>query len=130
MHPHFYNTARSSHVALRDALRRANLQGVSSFEDLRQRVGRALRGIPLVAEKRDGLRVYDISLRLGASLGLKPDRVYCYAGAAQGARALGLRDEIIDPARFPPAFRSLEPLEIEDLLCVLSEHLTAASLHR
>src|SRR5277367_2349600 len=37
------------------------------------------------------LTVYDTTLRIGAHLGIRPDRVYLHAGARKGARALGFK---------------------------------------
>lgn len=50
------------------------------------------------------LAVYDISCRIGASLGLSPDCVYLHAGTREGERDFGLRGASVRKADLPEAF--------------------------
>jgi hypothetical protein len=74
------------------------------------------------------LFVYDTALRVGARLGLAPRYIFLHAGVRKGAAALGLgrHRNYLDVSDLPPAFRRLEPREIEDCLCVYKDHLVAA----
>ncbi|MFZ6731195.1 hypothetical protein ACO0LG_04645 [Undibacterium sp. Ji42W] len=74
------------------------------------------------------LFIYDTALRIGAYLGLAPDRVYLHAGTTTGIRALGLdsHQEWIDISKLPSALRSLSPNEIESFLCVFKDKLVNA----
>lgn len=65
--------------------------------------------------------VYDVATRIGAYLGLEPDRVYLHAGVKQGAEALGIDTrgrEYLQSSDLPVALRSLTANETEDFLCV------------
>jgi hypothetical protein len=75
--------------------------------------------------KHSELTVYDTAQRIGAYLGIKPDRIYLHAGARAGARALGLRGraESILRQDLPREFQRLEPYEAEDCLCIYKDHL-------
>ena len=88
---------------------------------MRDRIG----GIHGIGE----LAVYDIACRIGAFLGLSPERVYLHAGTREGARALGLRGASVRKMDLPRAFGRLSPGEIEDCLCIYNadiRRLTAA----
>lgn len=71
------------------------------------------------------LMIYDTALRLGAKLGLKPEKVYLHAGTRSGAKALGLdcKNKIIEIEKFPEPIQQLEPYEIEDFLCIYKDDL-------
>ncbi len=97
-------------------LQKAPLQGAADFDALHRLVDEtigSMRGI-------GPLTVYDTALRIGAKLGLKPQRVYLHSGTRQGARALGLRWRLLylAVADFPPELQELEPHEIEDYVCI------------
>ncbi len=68
---------------------------------------------------------YDIAQRIGAFLGLAPERVYLHAGTRKGAQALGLdyRYDALDPCELPAQLRVLEPYELEDFLCIYKQAL-------
>ena len=77
------------------------------------------------------LTIYDISLRIGAKLGLYPKAVYLHGGVISGAKALGLnyRQESIPIKDIPePISSNLEPYEIEDFLCICKGALRDISL--
>ncbi len=76
-----------------------------------------LRGMQQEKVHRFGkLAIYDTVIRLG---------VYLHAGTNEGARALGLdtRRGILEPKELPTPFRSLEPWECEDFLCIYKDEL-------
>ena len=69
------------------------------------------------------LYIYDTALRIGAYLGLEPNKVYLHAGTLQGARNLGIstKNKIIAVHYFPKELQRLKPREIEDCLCIYKE---------
>jgi len=71
------------------------------------------------------LYIYDLALRLGASLGFKPTKVYLHAGTARGAKAFGIKGATASPTQFPEALDELEPYEIENFLCIYEVELHA-----
>lgn len=68
---------------------------------------------------------YDVAFRIGARLGIEPERVYLHAGTRKGAKALGLphRRATLEKEELPRAIRKLRPYEIEDFLCIYEEDL-------
>jgi len=103
-------------------LRKAPLKGCSTFDDLFSVVHEAISEIPKIGE----LMVYDTALRIGANLGLEPERVYLHAGTRVGARKLGiaagtpwiLRRDLPEPLRALPAWQA------EDILCIFKDWLS------
>ena len=69
------------------------------------------------------LAVYDTSLRLGAWLGVLPERVYLHAGTKKGAKALGLDTKwgYLETDELPELLQVLEPREAEDFLCIYKD---------
>jgi hypothetical protein len=108
--------------AARRRLRAPPLRKVESFHELFSIVDSAVGGIPRIGE----LMVYDTALRIGANLGLEPDRVYLHRGTRRGARALGLnwRAEWLLPAELPKEFRSLPAWQVEDILCIFKDRFS------
>jgi hypothetical protein len=74
------------------------------------------------------LTIYDVSIRLGAFLGLAPDRVYLHAGTRLGAKQLGFvgRRPWILVSELPVQLRTLSAGEAEDVLCIFKAHLGRA----
>lgn len=75
------------------------------------------------------LTIYDTALRIGSYLNVMPTRVYLFRGAREGAMILFKKGYLIDVklknlgstllvSNFPKEFRSLEPFQIEQLLCI------------
>ena len=102
-------------------LRHAPLAACRSFHELHELVRREIG--PLHGVGR--LMIYDTALRIGAKLGLEPDRVYLHAGTRQGARNLGLdwRARFIEVNDLPAELRALPPQQVEDILCIYKDHL-------
>ena len=75
------------------------------------------------------LMKYDTALRIGANLGVFPERVYLHSGTSAGAKALGfsVEDSPIERSRLPKEFRSLAPHELEDCLCIFKDQLQEIS---
>ncbi len=75
------------------------------------------------------LMKYDTALRIGANLGVFPERVYLHSGTSAGAKALGfsVKDSPIERSRLPKEFRSLAPHELEDCLCIFKDQLQEIS---
>ncbi len=95
---------------------------VRTFEELLERVETLIGAIEGVGR----LMVYDTSLRIGARVGVEPDRVYLHAGTREGARALGLATDrgFLFMEELPLQLRRLKPREVEDLLCIYKAELT------
>jgi hypothetical protein len=122
-HPHQYRIPLS---VLREVERdlqavSVSLRGCATFDELFRLVQSEIGGIFGVGE----LTIYDVTTRLGAFLGLEPERVYLHAGTKEGARYLGIttRRESFEPSELPRAFRRLRPREIEDCLCIYKRQL-------
>ena len=97
-----------------DALTCPLIPARRSFHDLLHAVHDRIGDIHGIGE----LAVYDITCRIGASLGLRPERIYLHAGTREGARAFGLRGSSVSKSDLPQAFGALSPAEIEDCLCI------------
>lgn len=90
-----------------------------SFDVLLTVVTEQLRQVAGVGE----LYRYDTAFRIGAYLGLFPERVYLHAGTRAGARALGLdyRKGALEMSEVPAALRKRKPHEVEDILCIYKD---------
>jgi hypothetical protein len=98
-------------------IRALQFAGIRCFDELFQRVQDAIGGIRGVGE----LTVYDVAARIGASLGMMPDRVYLQSGAKRGARLLlnrAVPERSLPKEAFPHEFQWLKSWEIEDVLCI------------
>lgn len=95
-----------------------------SFDELLDAVDQAIGSIRCIGD----LLLYDTALRIGANLGIMPDRVYLHSGTRRGARALGLawKRRSISIAELPVALRGLKPHEIEDCLCIFKDRFRDA----
>jgi len=104
---------------------RLSTAGVWTFEELLQRIETLIGAIDGVGP----LMVYDTSLRIGAMVGVEPDRVYLHAGTREGARSLGIATErgFLLVEELPPQLRRLKPREVEDLLCIYKAELKRVS---
>ena len=106
---------------LQESLRRlflklAVLKRARNFDTVYNLVSSTIGPIAGIGE----LAVYDTALRIGAYLGLAPDKIYLHAGTRTGAEKLGLpiSDEHLELSQLPTEFRRLKPNEIEDVLCI------------
>jgi hypothetical protein len=84
--------------------------------------GSLYHGIELRAPKGIGpMTTYDVAVRFGAYLRLKPDRIYLHAGTRMGLKALGYDLEgwwVSFPMEGLPAIlRNKDPDTVEDFLC-------------
>ncbi len=102
-------------------LEHARFDRAADFDELHRLVDKAIGSIRGVGE----LTVYDTAVRIGAKLGLKPQRVYLHSGTREGARALGLdwRMAHLTVAQCPRELHRLAPHEIEDCLCIFKGRL-------
>lgn len=92
-----------------------------SFEDLLQQVQAAIGRIRGVGP----LMTYDTAVRIGARLGLAPEKVYLHAGTRHGATALGLEGKraTLSLSELPPPLNKLDAQEAEDVLCIYAVDL-------
>ena len=92
-----------------------------SFDQLLELVEAVLRNVHGAGE----LHAYDTSFRIGARLGLLPEKVYLHAGTRKGAVAIGFsgKERFIDMQQFPLPLREFKPWELESFLCIASSEL-------
>ncbi len=72
------------------------------------------------------MTIYDTATMLGCPNGVFPEAVYLHAGAAVGAEAIGVNGAVVEKSVFTaiyPAFEMLEPIQIEDFLCIYKKQL-------
>jgi len=111
-----------------DNLKRANelfqanaehIEACRDFDELHQLIEQIVRPINGLGE----LYAYDTAFRIGARLGLLPQRVYLHAGTRAGARKLGLdhKAEFLEMESLPVELHELYPHEIEDVLCIFKD---------
>jgi hypothetical protein len=69
------------------------------------------------------LFIYDATPRIGAKLNFEPKKVHIHSGTKKGAHALGVfsLNDIVNKSCFPDGICDLEPLQIEDLLCIFKD---------
>lgn len=93
-----------------------DLKRATTFHELYTIVEKALTRIRGVGE----LTIYVVSIRLGAFLGLDPDRVYLHAGTRVGARHLGFANWRLWLllSELPAPLNTLSGGEAEDVLCI------------
>ncbi len=120
-HPHQYRLEKANLKKVRYRLRNRDLVSCETFHELFEIVDDAIGGIQGIGE----LMVYDTAHRLGAFLGLEPERVYLHAGVRVGAVALGFKKsrKWIELGELPKAFRRLSAQQIEDCLCIYKREL-------
>ncbi|WP_146193069.1 hypothetical protein [Maritimibacter sp. 55A14] len=105
----------------------ANSESISAAQDfdaLLVVVNHTIRSIRGIGE----LTVYDTAHRIGAFLGLAPEKVYLHAGARTGAAGLGFSGKMIEKDQLPAAFAPLTAAEIEDCLCIYKDKLCGVGL--
>ncbi|MBI5283457.1 MAG: hypothetical protein HY874_00040 [Chloroflexi bacterium] len=119
-HPHQRRLALEALMAGARILAAIPVQRVGSFDDLHRLVAVVSRQVPGLGP----VWSYDVAQRIGAKLGLEPERVYVHAGTAVGAVNLGLGDrETIEVKELPREIRRLRPWQVEDFLCIYAEQI-------
>ncbi len=123
-HPHQYRIRGRALAEARRRLLAGDMANARTFDELHELVAAAVRGVWKKAE----LTIYDIAHRIGAHLGLAPERVYLHRGTRDGARELGLgRGRAwLELHELPREFHRLTPAEAEDCLCIYKDHLRHA----
>ena len=66
---------------------------------------------------------YDVARRLGAWLDMQPEMVYLHAGAADGAKKLGIEGEMVSLNDFPDEIQNLGATHAENFLCIYKDFL-------
>jgi hypothetical protein len=109
--PHLLKKSASALLHAEDSI-----AGCRSFDQLHQIVNASLKTI----WDKPELFSYDTALRIGAKLGLRPEKVYLHRGTRIGAKKLGLNTKrpTLDVADLRSPLRCLEPREAEDFLCI------------
>lgn len=102
------------------------LKEAKSIEDLHKEVESIVGPIQGIGE----LYVYDTAVRISAKLGLRPKYVYVHAGVREGAKNCGFERgrKRIAVDELPLPFQTLDPLEIEDILCIYKGQLAGAAI--
>jgi len=128
--PHQRRIKKAALESAKEALLRISpkLAECGSFHELYGAVEDALK--PVVGAGR--LYVYDVSLRIGAKLGLFPQKVYLHAGTRKGAKVLGLNTRLgwVEMESLPEWLRELQPYEAEDFLCIYKDRFVDPGTRR
>lgn len=66
---------------------------------------------------------YDVARRLGVWIGMQPTMVYLHAGAAVGAKKLGMEGETVSLNDFPREIQKLGATHAENFLCIYKNRL-------
>lgn len=122
LHSHQYRVPRSARPELERLLLedKDNLSAAKSFDDLHSLVSRHCDKV----KGAGALYAYDVALRIAEGfLKLDPEYVYLHAGAAEGARYLGVRGAKHRLTAFPKAMHRLSPAQAEDFLCICKDRL-------
>ncbi|MDX6611631.1 MAG: hypothetical protein QOD75_817 [Blastocatellia bacterium] len=97
--------------------RQNELRSCSCFHELWLLIKDTLELIYGIGE----LYVYDASLRIGAYLDLRPERVYLHSGTRWGARVFGFETrnrKWLELTKLPEILQKMPAHEIEDILCI------------
>lgn len=95
------------------------LEACRSFEELHELIADCTKHIhPFGVLAR-----YDISLRIGANLGLWPEIVYLHAGTKKGCKKLGVKFKrtTVEMSALPKAVQRLKPYHAENFLCIYKD---------
>lgn len=99
---------------------REKLNNYTSFDELH-------KAIKDITEHGIGeLSKYDTATCFGCERGIYPTVIYLHAGTADGAKALGINGTTATKEQFIEvcdAFEKLEPIQIEDFLCIYKDQL-------
>ncbi|MEI6078342.1 MAG: hypothetical protein WCS94_22375 [Verrucomicrobiota bacterium] len=123
---HIYHLRRAPKNKLKIAERklgekRAVLKRCRTFDRLFREIDRIIYTIPGL----DDMYAYDVALRIGASKGIWPEKVYLQRGTRIGAKNLGLdfQNRTIEWSSLPSELHYLTAMEVEDFLCIFEDHL-------
>ena len=129
-HPHQRRIHGDTLKAFGHALSRKSkeLRACQTFPELMQISKKVSKGF----WDHSRLSVYDTTLRIGAHLGIMPDRVYLHAGVKEGAKALGFSVSLgfLVRSQLPKEFQKLKPWEIEHCLCIYKKEFKRLSSRR
>jgi hypothetical protein len=98
-----------------------DLARIETFHALLGELSESIGAVRGIGERT----VYDTALRLGVVFALEPDRVYLHAGTREGAKHLSL--DWRQPYLRMGDLRTLQPREVEDLLCIYKQDLAKLS---
>ncbi len=89
---------------------------VGTFEELHQLVADCTKHI----DRFGVLARYDISLRIGANLGIWPEIVYLHAGTKKGCKKLGVpfKGKTVEMSALPKPVQRLKPHHADNFLCI------------
>jgi len=120
-HPHQYRILRAARNKTLESLQKLDFSGLNTFESLYNLLKSELGPISGVGP----LMIYDTALRIGAYRSLYPEKVYLHAGTRKGSQNLGikLKGNTLDKSQLPEEIQVLEPMHIENFLCIYKDHL-------
>lgn len=70
---------------------------------------------------------YDVAQRLGVWMKMQPELVYLHAGAAKGAKKLGIKGESVPLSIFPNEIQRLGATHAERFLCKYKDQIAATT---
>ncbi len=119
--PHHYRRKEQTLRQVFERLQTRNFARCDSFDAILQMLRNAIGDVDDVGP----LFIYDAAIRIGAKLGLRPDKVYLHSGTRKGAVAMGLGrgKATLQTSELPHEFHRLEPAEIEDCLRIYRRDL-------
>lgn len=99
------------------------LKASHTFHKLWEVIGSLLAPVHGIGE----LYIYDTAVRIGAYLGLMPQKVYLHAGTRTGARNLRVIPHVavqwLESKELPVPLRRLPSSDVENLLCIYKDDL-------
>ncbi len=132
---HQYRMPYGTVVAAREKLENADLEHLSSFSDIYQKVKLISKDIYQFGV----LAAYDFTQRYCYSRNMLPDAVYLHAGVTEGFNALNaamgeipvehnaILGDFVKSAALPKPLADLSTLHIENLLCIYKHRLARLS---
>ncbi len=114
-----HESLQQANVALSATI--GDLGQCQTFDELLNTIQCSLQHIQGLGE----LYCYDTALRIGARLGLFPQRVYLHSGTRDGTKIPGLdyKARAIETSELPSELQCLAPHELEDFLCIYKNKL-------
>ena len=120
MHGHQRRVAGKLYLGLEACLNQN--RSPNNFDDFHA-VYSWLESITIPINGLGATTTYDVARRLGAWLGMQPTMVYLHAGAAEGAKKLGIEGETVSLNDFPQEIQKLGATHAENFLCIYKNRL-------
>lgn len=125
MHSHQCHVAHKLPEGLKIALE-ANVQP-DEFTDFHQLYS-WIKSITTCVKGLGDTTTYDVAQRLGVWMKMQPELVYLHAGAAKGAKKLGIEGESVPLSNFPDEIQRLGSTHVERFLCKYKDEIAATMM--